>query len=544
MHRHILIAAAAALAAAPAAAQSRHANLTKRFAQTPDQAKVLSAGYLGGSGTEWLAGGGFQPDGAVVLVGVSLGPSLELAGTPAVVLGRDAAAPAAPERKPKLGKAGKPETDKAGNPKYEDFGWRHENATAFVARLSPDMKRVLSLARFPWKAGGATAAVVDAEGGIYLAGPATDGIAALGGDVQALPVADTETKKAAVNHTHLTKIDASGTKVLWGRHFRGPSNAPDVELDKAGKVKFTGADMRTFDRTGRQESVVVVPGGLSGRSAVNPLDGTFARGGEHHWATGREPWRCPILNIHKPDGKLLYQLYDWGGPYVGLDNIRLVSDSAVRIVKYDDEGNLIIYAWSDGGNSVMYREPNDVRTTSKKMGGLGMSAWGAGVLSCAYLIKIETKNYTVSGGTLWLAFLNDKDKPNSIWIDALGFAGDGSVCFAGRSAWGLIRTGNAIGGGEPAGPYVAVLNKDCTSLRFCSDVPAAGKSDVNDGDRFRIVRGKVDGKDRVLFLSGAVEQEENYGKTLPAPTVNGPQPKFAGGHLDGHFVLLDLSAGK
>ena len=58
--------------------------------------------------------------------------------------------------------------------------------------------------------------------------------------------------------------------------------------------------------------------------------------------------------------------------------LRLVSDSAIRRAAVDPDGNLVIYAWSDGGNSVMYREPFDVRTHAKGFQGLGMSAYGAG----------------------------------------------------------------------------------------------------------------------------------------------------------------------
>jgi hypothetical protein len=213
----------------------------------------------------------------------------------------------------------------------------------------------------------------------------------------------------------------------------------------------------------------------------------------------------------------------------------------VQQLRYDDQGNIILVAWSDGGNSVMYREPYDVRTYAKNFKGLGMSAWGANVLSCAYIIKLDGKSYQVSGGTLWLAYLKDKDKPNSVNINTLGFAGDGSVCIGGNSAWGLIQTGNAIGGGEPAGPYIAVLNADCTSLRFCSAVPACAKVDLNEGQRWGIVRGKLNGKETVLYLGSASGPEDVYGKTLPAPSVKARQEKFAGGDADGYMLLLDLA---
>jgi hypothetical protein len=208
-------------------------------------------------------------------------------------------------------------------------------------------------------------------------------------------------------------------------------------------------------------------------------------------------------------------------------------------VRYDD-GNLLLCAWSDGGNSVMEREPTDVRTLSKKMGGLGFSARGAGALSCAYLIKIDAKDYKVAGGTLWLAYLAKGDRPNSIWVDSLGLGPDGSVCFGGNSAWGLIRTGNALDKGEPAGPYVAVLSKDCASLRFSSTMPSCGVVDARNGARWGVVRGTVKGKPMALFVGSADEGGEET--KAPAPTLRPVQKGFGGGHSDGYLLLLDLSA--
>ncbi|MFO0927394.1 MAG: hypothetical protein U0736_10190 [Gemmataceae bacterium] len=239
-----------------------------------------------------------------------------------------------------------------------------------------------------------------------------------------------------------------------------------------------------------------------------------------------------MLNIHRPDGTLLYELYNWDGPLVGLDNLRLVSDSAIRRVKFDADGNLLLYAWSDGGNSVLTREPFDLRRPTPRLDGLGMSAWGAGVLSCAYLIKLDPATLRVIGGTLWLAYLKDRDKPNSIWVDTLGFAADGSVCVGGKSAWGLIQTGNALHRGEPTGPYVAVFSRDFTSLRFSSTLPGTGAVDLRDGERWGVVTGRPNGRPRVLFVGGAVDG---------APIAGGPQPRFGGGHADGYLLLLDLS---
>jgi hypothetical protein len=519
----------------------RFQSFTDRFKDNPDQAKVAAATYLGGDGTEWLVGGGFQPDGTIVLVGNALGPTLTVAGKRATVLGgRDGPTPPPPEREPEM-RGNKPKTRKDGSVVYKPFGWATAGGTAFVVRLSGDLKTVKSVTRFPWQAGSACGACVDADGAIYVAGLASDRTPSLAADVKALKAPAIESELPE-RHVYLAKLAPDASRVVWVRHLAGPSAAPDVSISAKGTILFRGPDLRTFTPDGALRRTTVVPGGLSEKIAVNPADGTYAYGHEHHWRTGREPWRCPVLNIHRPDGALLYHLYDWGGPYVGLNNLRLVSDSAVREIAYDADGNLVIYAWSDGGNSVMYREPMDVRAPAPGMKGLGMSAWGAGVLSCAYILRIDTKDYRVSGGTLWLAFLSERDKPNSIWIDTLGFAADGSVAAGGRAAWGLIQTGNHLNeGGEPGGPYVAVFSRDFASLRFASAMNACGATEVRNNDRWAFITGTPGGKPVLLAVCGAAKEEEGYNQGKPAPTVGAVQPAFGGGHLDGHALLMDLS---
>jgi hypothetical protein len=522
------------------AGETRFQQFTARFADAPGRATPVLATCLGGPGTEWLVGGGFAPDGSALVAGVALGPVLELAGVKAQVLGGDAPAPPAPERTAALEKDGKPRLDKEGRPVLLPFTWRHAAATAFVARLSPDLKQVQALVRFPWSAGGVTSACVDADGAVYLAGPAGAGIAGLAKDTLELPAADAGGKPLRV---YLAKLMPDLRSVAWVRQVAGASAAPKVALKADGTLSFIGPDLYAFARDGKLLGTTRVPGGLGETVAVNPVDGTYARGGEHHSPTGREPWRCPVLDIHRADGALLHQLYDWGGPLVGIDSLRLVSDSAVRGVTYDDHGDLLIHAWSDGGNSVMNFQPTDLRRAHGAFDrGLGFSNWGAGVLSTAYVIRIETANYRVTGGTLWVSYLPDKNKPNSATIDTLGFAGDGSVAVAGRAALGLIRTGNHLGGdGQPGGPYVALFDRGFSTLRFSSTMPACGKVELANDDTWGIGRGTAGGKQRVLFCSGAVADDRNYDpEPRAAPALAPLQPGFAGGQLDGYLLVLDL----
>jgi len=516
----------------------------KFWKDIPEQADVLAATFIGGKGNEWLVAGGFQPDGTIVVVGNVLGPVFELS-LPAKVIGTDLPPPPETKRVPKMsgGKEPKQETDKkTGEPLWEKPSWKHDGATGFVARLSSDLKQLISVRRMPWNCGAITSAAIGKDGAIYVAGRATEKIGNLGTNLIELDDLADGQLRSNVEHTFIAKLSSDGSTAEWIRHARGISNAPRVTIAINGNVNFASQGLWLFDPNGKQLERIFVPGGTNENTSVSPLDGSIVKGGEHHWPTGREPWRCPTLNIHAPGGKLIYQLYDWGGPYVGLDNCRQVSDSAIRAVTHDKDGNILIYAWSDGGNSVMTTEPNDIRQPVTPRG-LGISAAGAGVLSCAYLIKIEPKEYKAIGWTFWAAF--NRNKPNSIWIGALGQADDGSVCFGGQSALGLWQTSNKLTDGAAAGNYIAVLTPDMSGVRFCSAIPGTGAAVVGNDERqcWGIATGSLNGKPRVLFFGGAVAEEEQYGVKTKTPVRNAVQENFGGGWCDGYVVILDLSKG-
>ena len=90
-----------ALAVLPVAAQERSPKAIAGgnkpiWKEVPDKADCRTATFLGGPGTEYLCGGGFQPDGTIVVVGNTLGPTFTLGTAPVAVLGADAAAPGEP----------------------------------------------------------------------------------------------------------------------------------------------------------------------------------------------------------------------------------------------------------------------------------------------------------------------------------------------------------------------------------------------------------------------------------------------------------------
>lgn len=436
-----------------AQSETRYHQYTKQFGTPSDGANVISAGFFGTAGHEWLAAGGFAPDGTIVLAGNVLGPEFR----PATVLGQDGGKPAEAGRQQELDKKGQPVTEKDGSPRWKAPSWQDTGVTGFILRTSPDLKTVISAHRLPWQSGAITACAIGHDGAIYLAGKAAADITRLGGDIKELQASDNGMKPGACEHTFLAKLTPGASRVEWLRHLKGPSNAPKLEILNDGSLQFTAQDLRNFSPAGEEIGRIAVPGGLGHLAAVNPKDASRIRGGEHHSPTGREPWRCPILDVFNPDESQRHHLYDWLGPYVGLDNLRLVSDTAVRRVTFDPWGNLYLTLWSDGGNSVALREPYDIRTYAPNFQGLGFGAWGSGVLSAAYLVRLDPLTYQVKAGTMWMSYLEGENKPNSAWIDQLGFTPDGSVCLTGRAASSLIQTTNRLSPCQ-SGQHVVILS--------------------------------------------------------------------------------------
>lgn len=514
----------------------------KFWKDSPNPANVLSATFIGGKGNEWLVAGGFQPDGTIVLAGNVAGPVLELS-VPTEVIGKDLPAP--PDAKPmpemEQDKAGRHQkVNKEGHPIWERPSWRHDGVTGYVLRCTGDLKKIISAHRLPWTSGAITSATVASDGSILIAGRAGEGISNLierTEELSAGPGADRKDGKCT--HAFVAKLSSDASRVDWVRHSTGPCDAPQVTLRRDGSIQYAAQAVWSIDGAGKTTNTILIPGGVKKTSSISPIDGSIIVAGEHHWPTGREPWRCPTFNVHNPDGSLKYQLYDWGGPFVGLDNLRQVSDSAVRFVTHDRNGNILLYARSDGGNSVMVSQPFDVRT-GVGYRGLGINAAGAGVLSAAYLFRLDPKDLKTTASTLWLSF-SARGRPNSIWIDNMALADDGSVCITGRSAWGIWQTHNKLADAPPEGEYVAVLNRELDDVRFCSVIPGAGAAEVSyDRTGWGIASGLVNGRRRVLFLGGAHKDDGDASSPHPTPTHDALQAQFGGGWLDGYVVMLDL----
>ena len=521
------------------------------FAQTSNQATVVTATFLGGPGHEWLVGGGWQDDGAVVLAGNVLGPLLKL-GAPTEVIGADDAPPPATET-PAIG------SDDKGRGVAV---WNMPDATGFLVKCEPDLRKIVSVRRFPWMAGVITSAVVDSSNAVYVAGIAGATIAKLGGRQEQArmvsPLPEPKPPKASPNkgkkepektgppstdkpvscRVFLAKITPDLQRCEWMHLVEGFVTPPQLRLLPNGTLWLAGQDVQVLDTTGRVLSTAPVAGGVGTGRAVNPVDGSIARlANRGNWSTGREPWKCPGIRILNPDGSDRYQLYEWDGRYVGLDNHRSVADTSVGALAYDYSGNLFFYAWSDGGNQVIRYQAHDIRRPHGCPGLL--FPWGGTGYN---VVKLEGEDYNTVGCTKWQAETAHGVK--IMRMNTLVPMADGNLCIAGMGGpKGVHETKSSLmPEGPSGGNYVAILNRDLASAVFSSVVGGAGE--INIGSRsWSAVSGTVNGRRKILLLTGAKETNTISGLAPTAektPTTNAMQNAFGGGMLDGYVVLLDV----
>jgi hypothetical protein len=264
---------------------------------------------------------------------------------------------------------------------------------------------------------------------------------------------------------------------------------------------------------------------------------TIIRGGDRNTSTGREPYRNPYLHIHDGRGNRQTTLWNWDSKVIGSDKYRLVSDSSPRRHAFDPKGNLVVAGWSDGGNTVFNREPNDLDAAHGKFKGKFIeSAWGMNVGSLTTIMVLDPKTYKVIDGTLWISFVPDDketfgrqvNKPNNAGVDAMGFLDDGSLVITGTAATGIIETKDSWyrypGKGRFGGWYLAVLTSDYRDLRFCSYMPDTGNVTV------------IPVGEKLLVVGAAKRNDQGV---CDAPSVNALQTEFGGGTLDGHVILME-----
>ncbi|MCC5844884.1 MAG: hypothetical protein JJU05_11585 [Verrucomicrobia bacterium] len=527
----------------------RREEYSGRFVQYSREAKgdngtvrPLAATFFGGEGDERFTAGGFLADGRIFAGGTFASDVFDAAAEIQVLLEDTRHADFPPEER----------TDRRGRTRTVTPA-----NTPLLGVFSPDLSRLERLYRFPWGSGNLQAVLADdEEDALYVVIQSGAAAEHLFGQLAITHTVENEAhvrqvrERAAArneeprfsNDSLVLRFAPSSGRIEWAVRFKhgwlDPVLTPDGQMMvRRGQELFrlSRADGRLMD----QGSVNI--GSTHTGMVVDPRDGSLFFGGEYHSHTGLEPWRCPFLRKFSPEGEPVWSAYDWTGPIVGTQFLRWVSDSAITGAQMDSEGRLLLSGWSDGGNSVLTRQPYDLRE-GIQVGGQAGSIWGAGVLGVSYLIQMDADTMEVSGVTRFMSYLPTSNTPNSVSIRDFERLDNGSVAITGGSAFALIETHDAWF--EPwysqwrtnrhaqarGGPYLAVYADDLNRLRLSTVLPGVQHAQL------------ASQGDRLLVFGSARARNSAYGDETPTLLKNAVQSVFGGGETDAYLLLVDTAA--
>jgi hypothetical protein len=494
--------------------------LTGRFVSYSNRVKgsngavqVAAATWFGGAGDEGFVGGAFLADGSIIALATLTAP-VWAAEAPVTVIGRDPDRPAEPA----------------------------SAAAPVIARYSADLKRLVGITRFGWGSGVALTLRTSPQGAHYISGRAgenfSDVIAAAGRShiVEAAGA-------AAAPDSFLARLAPDATRLEWVVVFRGRNI--DYGFRRDGEVLVeSGRSYWILTGDGAvRDGPERTPLTTSRRCplAVSPVDNAFYHGGDYHSGTGFEPYRNPYLFRFDETGQVRWTAWNWTGPMVGT-YFRQVSDSAVRLVRFARNGDLLVVGWSDGGNTVLSNEPYDLERHHRKYGFFhDMSA--ANVGSFAHLLRMDPDTMEVRAATYWMAYHPLTNKPNSGSVRDIIELQDGRWLLAGGTAWAMIETPDAwvtpwvaAHAADPAaarpqaGPAIAVFDSALKELLFCSLTPGLSQQHLAARGRFVLLAGRGKPIDSL------------YGSQFNAILKDAVQPEFGGGATDGYLMLIDTAA--
>jgi len=276
--------------------------------------------------------------------------------------------------------------------------------------------------------------------------------------------------------------------------------------------------------------------------AVDPVDGSCFYGGDRNTNTGKEPWRQPYLYKYDSKGEKLWKLWEWpskslrDGVTPGVQGE--VADSSARAMDVGPHGEFLVGCWSDGGNSLLFKQPTDA-TRKIPEAPFHMDCSGMkGANSLAHVVRIDGKTLEADLHALWMAYFpanftdtKKRGSPNGARIRQIKALPGGAVALAGSAASVLVQTPGAFynypGDGRGyGGDCVVVFDASFSQLLFSSYLPGCENLSLWPTPKGVVVVSRSRGGD------GAQEP-------TPTPVLNALQPEKKG-EFDAHLLLLEL----
>lgn len=172
-----------------------------------------------------------------------------------------------------------------------------------------------------------------------------------------------------LHDSHIAALTTDGKSFAWEGPDVGATEAFSVGAH--GKIAVLAGDAFLFDSGGQTELWSKDVGRSHPAAiAIDPVTGDVFVSGDTNTNTGHEPWRSPFLfRYAAADGERTLELYDWPGPAVRENDRMLQADSFVTHLAFMPDGELWIGAGSDGGNTVLRQEPDDLDTAQDALEG-------------------------------------------------------------------------------------------------------------------------------------------------------------------------------
>jgi len=501
--------------------------------------QVKTATFFGGEdGNERFTYGDFLDDGSILLAGnfIDLG---FVDPKKITVLGKDPAGDAYPNIE---------HTDRRGRKRLEEL-----RRTATLVFFSDDLTRLIRVVRLPWGTGTVGSVAPGSDGAIYLSGRVGPHFDVFARDAKVIATVENPEAIAAAKASrrkrepgpdgYVLKLAPDGSNVPWVVRFK-----------HAGLNLFRRPDRKLLVRRGN-DLFFITPEGVVSQGpeiettghnmAVDPRTGDMYFGGSYRSGTGLEPYVNPYIYRVDADGKQVWTGYGWSGPIVGVEPLRLVSDSSVNRIQVGEDGSLTLTGWSDGGNTVLSYQPYDLRKTAPG-GGFASSVWGATgglTVRIGHIIHMDGETMHVDYCTKYVSYLPTSDVPTLLNIYDVQGLPNGDVAVTGASRTGYIETHDAWitpwwierrtneFAQAKSGAFFTLFRPDFNRPRMATRTPG-------------ISRGQLAARGNLLLLySGATGNRQPEGvrtsKVRQLPIVKRAIQPENGGGLDGFAMLID-----
>jgi hypothetical protein len=245
--------------------------------------------------------------------------------------------------------------------------------------------------------------------------------------------------------------------------------------------------------------------------------GNIYAGGWSVSMTSQEPWWCSFLFKIDARGRLVWQAYSHD-PMSGPGNrlAGLVSDSAIRSMAIDDQDNLLVAGISDGGNTVLRRDPRDYLKNGPEFR-RGFGGMKGRVLYVGHLMRLDAQTRQLQAGTM-LGSYADRGYEATWAVDVAGLPGS-RLLAVGRHHRNHKSTADAwFDAPCDQGMFVKVFDREMEE-QFSTNIAAA-------------IPYAVARRGRRCVIAGMTESPQT-------PTKNALQAKHAGG-FDAYILVADF----